>query len=149
VTTPRVAERLGYLLKHAQMRHAELTGAAMRPHGITGRQCAVLIAIDDQEPQSQQEVAQRLGLDRTTMVALIDELQAKDLVGRRPDPQDRRRNVVALTPRGRETLTAALASTTQVEKTFLAPLSAADAKTFRRLLAAVVSAADEKPAQPE
>ena len=136
--TPRVAERLGYLLKHAQMRHAELTAAAMRPHGITGRQCAVLIAIDDQEPQSQQEVARRLGLDRTTMVALIDELEAKGLVGRSPAPDDRRKNVVALTAHGRETLTAALAATAEAEKNFLAPLSRTDAETFRRLLAAVV-----------
>jgi DNA-binding MarR family transcriptional regulator len=138
VTTPRVAERLGYLLKHAQLRHAELSAAAMRPHGITGRQCAVLIAIDDQQPQSQQEVARRLGLDRTTMVALIDELEAKALVGRRPDPQDRRKNVVALTSRGRKIRTAALASTIEVEQALLAPLSSADAETFRRLLAAVV-----------
>jgi len=101
VPTPRVAERLGYLLKHASLRHAELIAAAMRPHGITGRQCAVLVAIDDQEPQSQQEVARRLDLDRTTMVALIDELEAKGLVSRSPAPDDRRKNLVTLTPLGR------------------------------------------------
>ncbi|MFB9236279.1 MarR family winged helix-turn-helix transcriptional regulator [Plantactinospora siamensis] len=138
--TPRIADRLGYLLKHAQLRHAELTAAAMRPHGITGRQCAVLIAIDDQEAQSQQEVARRLDLDRTTMVALIDELEAKKLVSRSPAANDRRKNVVALTAYGRETLTAALATTMEVERNFLAPLSPADAQTFRRLLAAVVHA---------
>lgn len=120
------------------MRHAELTATAMRPHGITGRQCAVLIAIDDQEPQSQQEVARRLSLDRTTMVALIDELEAKGLVGRSPAPDDRRKNVVALTAHGRETLTAAVSATTEAENNFLAPLSRTDAETFRRLLAAVV-----------
>jgi len=136
--TPRVADRLGYLLKHAQLRHAELTIAAMRPHGITGRQCAVLIAIDDQEPQSQQEVARRLGVDRTTMVALIDELETQGLVSRSPAPDDRRKNVVALTAHGRETLTAGLAATTEAENNFLAPLSRTDAETFRRLLAAVV-----------
>jgi DNA-binding MarR family transcriptional regulator len=139
VTTPRVAERLGYLLKHAHLRHGELTAAAMRPHGITGRQCAVLLAIDDHEPQSQQEVARRLGVDRTTMVALIDELQAKSLVERRPADDDRRRNVVALTARGREVLDAALTTTRAVEREFLAPLSPADAATFRRLLAAVAA----------
>jgi DNA-binding MarR family transcriptional regulator len=140
VPTPRVAERLGYLLKHAQLRHAQLIAAAMRPHGITGRQCAVLIAIDDHEPQSQQEVARRLDLDRTTMVALIDELESKALVSRSPAPDDRRKNVVALTAHGRETLTAALTATMQAENNFLAPLSPADAETFRRLLATVVRA---------
>lgn len=138
--TPRVAERLGYLLKHAQLRHAELTAEAMRPHGITGRQCAVLLAIEDQEPQSQQEVARRLDLDRTTMVALIDELEAKGLVARSPAPGDRRKNVVTLTASGQQTLSAALTATTEAESDFLAALSPADAATFRRLLAAVVGA---------
>ncbi len=133
-----MAARLGYQLKHAQLRYLELSAAAMEPHGITGRQCAVLIAIDDREPRSQQEVAARLGVDRTTMVALVDELEAKSLVDRRPDPADRRKNVVALTAAGRETLTAALAATEAVERDFLAALTPGDAATFRRLLAAVV-----------
>jgi DNA-binding MarR family transcriptional regulator len=134
-----VAARLGYLLKHAQLRYFELQATALEPYGITGRQCAVLIAIDDQEPRSQQEVAERLGVDRTTMVGLIDELEAKSLVDRRPDPGDRRKNVVALTATGRETLTAALTATAAVERDFLAALSPADATTFRRLLAAVAA----------
>jgi DNA-binding MarR family transcriptional regulator len=138
VPTSRVAERLGYLLKHAQLRHAELNAAAMRPLGITGRQCAVLIAIDDHEPQSQQDVARRLDVDRTTMVALIDELENKALVSRIPALDDRRKNVVVLTARGRETLTAALTASAEAEKHFLAALSKADAEMFRRLLATVV-----------
>src|SRR5215469_8753542 len=74
---PALASRLAYLLKHAQLRLAELTSAAMAPFGVTGRQCAVLIAVDSQPPLSQQGVARRLGVDRTTMVALIDELEGK------------------------------------------------------------------------
>src|ERR1044071_5902178 len=83
---------------------AELSAAALAPFGITGRQLAVLLAIDSQAPLSQQEAAGRLGVDRTTMVALIDELEAKELVQRKQDPADRRKNVVALTAAGRATL---------------------------------------------
>src|SRR6266704_7192861 len=86
---PALAGRLGYLLKHAQLRLAELTSSAMAPFGISGRECAVLIVIDDRAPLSQQEVARRLAVDRTTMVALIDDLESKGLVQRRPDPDDR------------------------------------------------------------
>jgi hypothetical protein len=60
---------LGYLLKHAQLRFFEL-GA----------------------------IARAMNVDRTTMVALIDDLQLKGLVQRRQDPDDRRRNVVERTP---------------------------------------------------
>ncbi len=120
---PALAGRLGYLLKHAQLRLAELAGSAMAPFGITGRQCAVLIAIDSQAPLSQQEVAGRLGGDRTTMVLLIDELETKALVQRRRDPDDRRKNVVVLTDAGRTTLREASRANTEAERLFSPPRS--------------------------
>ena len=97
---PALASRLGYLLKHAQLRLAGLTASAMAPFGITGRECAVLIAVDSQAPLSQQEVARRLGVDRTTMVVLIAELENKGLVQRRRDPDARRQKVVPLAEAG-------------------------------------------------
>jgi DNA-binding MarR family transcriptional regulator len=120
---PALASRLGYLLKHAQLRLAGLTAAALAPLGISGRQCAVLIAIDSRVPLSQQEVAGRLGVDRTTMVALIDELEDQGLVQRRRDPGDRRKNVVALTDVGRTTLRQATKASEAAERSFLGSLS--------------------------
>jgi DNA-binding MarR family transcriptional regulator len=137
-----VPRRLGYLLKHAQLRFAELNAAAMEPFGITGRQLAVLIAIDNRSPQSQQEVAGRLGVDRTTMVALIDELEQKRLVDRYPSPGDRRKNVVVLTATGLETLEKAGRAGDEAERRFLAALSETDAAAFRRLLSALVATPD-------
>ena len=134
---PALASRLAYLLKHAQQRLAELTGAAMAPFGVTGRQCAVLIAVDSQPPLSQQGVARRLGVDRTTMVALIDELEGKGLVQRRRDLDDRRKNVVALTETGRDTLRRASQAGDEAERRFLATLSAGEAAGLRQALRAV------------
>ena len=134
---PALASRLAYLLKHAQLRLAELTGAAMAPFGVTGRQCAVLIAVDSQPPLSQQGVARRLGVDRTTMVALIDELEGKGLVQRRRDPDDRRKNVVALTETGRDTLRRASQAGDEAERRFLATLSPREAAGLRQALRAV------------
>jgi DNA-binding MarR family transcriptional regulator len=83
------------------------------------------------------------------MVALIDELVEKELVARQPNPADRRKNVVALTPLGRTTLRRAKEHTAAVEREFLAPLSAADGQRLRRLLQALaeipVSAAPPAP----
>jgi DNA-binding MarR family transcriptional regulator len=134
---PALAERLGYLLKHAQERLSGLTAEALAPFGVTGRQVAVLIAIDDRVPLSQQEVAGRLGVDRTTMVSLIDELEAVQLVQRRPDPADRRRNVVALTPDGRATLDGASRASRDAERRFLGALPGPEAAALRRTLRAV------------
>lgn len=134
---PALAGRLGYLLKHARERLGELTAEVLAPLRVTGRQVGVLIAIDDRVPLSQQEVARRLGVDRTTMVALIDELETAGLVQRRPDPADRRRNVVALTPAGTATLEQASRATRDAERRFLGSLSAPEEAAFRQALRAV------------
>jgi DNA-binding MarR family transcriptional regulator len=133
VSTPPVA-RLHYLLKHAQLRLGELTAPALASFGLSGRQCAVLMAVDERTPLSQQQVAERMGVDRTTMVALIDELEGKGLVQRRPDPVDRRKNVVALTEAGRGTAEAATRAVAEAERRFLAPLSDDEAAAFRAAL---------------
>lgn len=132
-----VGGRLGYLLKHAQLRLAAFTAPALAPFGITGRQLAVLMTIDDAVPLSQQDVAGRLGVDRTTMVALIDELEDKGLVQRRPDPADRRRNVVTLTGAGHTTMAGAIAASDDAERQFLSQLSADEAASLRAALRAI------------
>lgn len=134
---PALTDRLGYLLKHAQLRLAELNSAALAPFGISGRQLAVLIAIDDRESQSQQEVARRMAVDRTTMVALIDDLEGNGLVERQQDPDDRRKNVVVLTGAGRTTLRQANAATGEAERRFLGSLSDDESATLKKALQAI------------
>ena len=146
---PALAGRLGYLLKHAQLRMAELNAAALAPFGITGRELAVLLAIDSQAPLSQQEAAGRLGVDRTTMVALIDELEGKQLVQRRQDPADRRKNVVALTPAGRGTLRKAGKASDEAERRFLAPLTGDQAAQVREALRRIAFPSVTEPAATE
>jgi DNA-binding MarR family transcriptional regulator len=135
---PTVHDRLGYLLKHAQLRLHELSGRALEPYGIDGRQLAVLLAIDDRVPQSQQEIARRLDVDRTSMVTLVDALERKGLAERRSVTGDRRKNVVALTAAGQDTLRKATRASDAAERELLAGLSDDEAATLRRLLKAVV-----------
>jgi DNA-binding MarR family transcriptional regulator len=138
-----VTQRLGYLLKHAQLRFAELNAEAMTPFGINGRLLAVLTVLGDRLPRSQQEVASRLGVDRTSMVLMLDELEQKRLVDRYPSPEDRRKNVVVLTVSGLETLKKAGQAGDEAERRFLTALSETDAATFRRLLITLVATPDQ------
>src|SRR5215472_12386348 len=135
---PELAGRLGYLLKHAQLGLAELTAAALKPYGLTGRELAVLTVLASGEPASQQQAAQRLGVDRTTMVALVDVLEDKGLVQRRAHAEDRRRNVVELTEKGRARLHEAGKAAQKTESRFLAPLSRNDAQRLKAALLAVI-----------
>ncbi|NMO54950.1 MarR family transcriptional regulator [Actinoplanes sp. TBRC 11911] len=132
--TPQLHDRLGYLLKHAQLRLAEHAGPALAPLGVTGRDLAVLTVLDTAVPLAQQQAASRLGIDRTTMVELVDQLEGRGLVARGPDPADRRRNLVQLTGEGRRVLTDGARATRAAESTFLAALDPAAAEQFRKSL---------------
>jgi DNA-binding MarR family transcriptional regulator len=138
-TGSRASRRLGYLFKHAGMLMSEHNDAALAPFGIDPRELGVLIVIDSYEPASQQQVAERIGVDRTTMVAMLDSLEAKGLLSRRPDTEDRRRNVVELTPMGHDVMGRATAASDTAEAELLAPLSPEEATRLRELLGRVVA----------
>jgi DNA-binding MarR family transcriptional regulator len=129
-----LASRLGYLLKHAQQQLVQAATPAMKPFGIDGRELAVLTVLAAGAALSQQEAADRLGVDRTTMVALVDALEAKGLVLRQRSPQDRRRNIVQLTGRGHDCLQRATKARDNVEREFLAPLGDTLSRQFVRAL---------------
>jgi DNA-binding MarR family transcriptional regulator len=117
---------------------ADLHVEALAPFDIHARDLGVLRAIERSESASQQRVAERLGVDRTTMVAIIDALEAKGIIIRRPDPGDRRRNVVKLTPAGRTLLREATAASDAAEAELLAPLDRQEGEQLRTLLARIL-----------
>jgi DNA-binding MarR family transcriptional regulator len=127
------------LLKHAHLALGDITGQALAPLQITGRELAVLVVLGAQEPLSQQHAAGQLRVDRTTMVDLVDGLEQKKLVERRPDPADRRRNIVQLTAAGQHALREGGRAALEAESRFLASLNPAEATqltaTLQRLLA--------------
>lgn len=141
-TSEALASRLGYLLKHVQLRLAEQSARALAPFGIDGRELAVLVVLTAQNPLSQLEAAGRLGVDRTTMVALVDALERKGLVERRRSEQDRRKNTVQLTPAGQDCLRGAERAREEMERQFLAPLAARDADRLVLTLQTLLSAPD-------
>src|SRR5262249_18785674 len=126
--------RLGYLLKHAQQRLVEAAEPVMAEYGIDGRELAVLTVLAADYPLSQQEAAERLGVDRTTMVALVDDLEAKGLVRRHRSLEDRRKNIVQLTEAGEHCLDGAGRARNEVEREYLAPLGDKLGQQFLRAL---------------
>ncbi|MCL1871064.1 MAG: MarR family winged helix-turn-helix transcriptional regulator [Promicromonosporaceae bacterium] len=135
-------DALGYLVKHAHQRLTALADTALAPLAIDSKAFGVLRAVVGREPMSQQEIAARLGVDRTTMVALIDGFESRGLVTRTPDPRDRRRNAVELTRAGVALYRKADAAYVAAEEAFLAPLDAAGASQLREALRAVLVAGD-------
>jgi DNA-binding MarR family transcriptional regulator len=131
---PRLSGRLTYLLKRALVDLEDLHAEHLAPVGVSGRELAVLLLLDGRDPESQQQAAGRLGVDRTTMVGLIDGLEAKGLVARRADAGDRRRNVLELTGDGQTVLVRAVSASDEAERQLLAELDDAESAQLRTLL---------------
>jgi DNA-binding MarR family transcriptional regulator len=138
---PRLSTRLTYLLKRALADLETLHEQHLGPAGISARELAVLLFLDGREPESQQQAAARLGVDRTTMVGLLDSLEGQNLVARRPDAGDRRRNVVVLTDAGKAKLREATTASDAAERELLGGLDDREAAQLRELLKRVASRA--------
>jgi DNA-binding MarR family transcriptional regulator len=94
---------------------------------------------------SQLALAQHLGVDRTVMTYLLDDLQAAGLIERRPDPADRRARRIVATRQGSKLLAALDARLQVAEARLLAPLAPKAREGFRaqvRLLATQLDALD-------
>ena len=74
--------------------------------GITMAQWRVINTLTSQNGTTQREIADKLGLDTSSLIPLIDRLEAKELVQRKPDPSDRRINRLYLTTRAEVLLNA-------------------------------------------
>jgi DNA-binding MarR family transcriptional regulator len=95
---------LGYNLRRAQVavfqNFTEVVGASE----LTPGQFGVLVVIDANPGLSQTQLGNALGIDRSTVVAVIDRLEARGLVARQPAPNDRRSHALHLSDDGRSTL---------------------------------------------
>ena len=88
---------------------------------------------------SQADLGRRCNMDRSDVVAAINELAEPGFVERTPDPDDRRRNIVTLTKAGVRQLRRLDAALDQVQDHLLEPLPAEDRQTLTRLLAEVLT----------
>ena len=103
------------------------------PGGPRGYQVLAAAAAD--EHGSQLALAQHLGVDRTVMTYLLDDLEAAGLIQRRPDPADRRARRIVATRHGRGTLAELDERLRAAEDQLLSGLDGAeDRQLFRGLL---------------
>ncbi len=99
-----IAEFAGQLLFRLWRASHTRTSEAFESLGLTPAPFALLNVLGAREGAMQQEIGAEMGIDRSTMVVLIDELEAKHLAKRRPHPADRRAREVAITAKGRQVL---------------------------------------------
>jgi DNA-binding MarR family transcriptional regulator len=114
---------------------------ALESLGLTTALFALLNVLGAHEGAIQQEIGAAMGIDPSTMVSLIDQLEDAGLAKRRPHPTDRRAREVAITPKGRRVLEQARRLATQVEDDVLRGLSGDERRQLLTLLRRALSSA--------
>ncbi len=119
--------------------------AVLESVGLTPALFGLLNVIGAREGAIQQELGAAMGIDRSTMVALIDQLESAGLAKRRLSATDRRAREIAITAKGRRLLERARRMVLEPADEVLAGLTADERGELVRLLRGALDAA---PAQP-
>lgn len=120
--------------------------AALADHGLTMRSFAVLATVSERVARTQLEIAQTVGLDKSTLVATIDDLEKRGLVERQADPADRRARVVESTPAGRELAAQAAETVAQTEEKLLSGIDSSEASRLKSSLVTLLLRALDRDA---
>jgi DNA-binding MarR family transcriptional regulator len=129
-----LVKHTGFLL--ARMGHVAAKQFADRiaQLGLTTRMWGALSVLDAEGETTQQFLGKCTGIDPSSMVATIDDLEARRLVERRPHPSDRRAHAVHLTDEGRKVLARGRRLARGAQDDLLAALDAEERKTLHELL---------------
>lgn len=134
----RAPSTLAFLLSqvgiHASKRFAERIAAV----DLNPPLFRVLNLVEAAEGKSQQAIGAAIEVPASRMVSLVDELEQRGLVERRPDPTDRRIRALYLTGKGRQTLTRGRKIAREHEEELTRGLPAADRKRLVDLLQKMV-----------
>lgn len=139
---PSLLEQPSYLASQVSKYGRRRLERVLRERDLALIHHAVLSALDDFGPRSQQQLADSLDLDKSHLVGPIDGLERRGLVARTRDPTDRRRNHVALTAAGKALVDDLQPVARRSQRGFLDELSAAERKTLTKLLQRVLAAND-------
>jgi DNA-binding MarR family transcriptional regulator len=140
----RIQEMPTWLISRAYAHSHRLLADGFGAAGFRGYHYRLLAALEESGPASQAALGRRTGIDRSDVVAALNELADRGLIKRSPDPDDRRRNIVKITAAGTKQLSGLDKVLAGIQEKVLAPLSAAE----RTQLIALLTRLLERDAQP-
>lgn len=152
-TSPaRMMSLPSWLITQTAAHAGRLIGDRLAALGARGYHYRLLATLDESGPASQATLGRRTGIHVSDIVAAVNELAERAFVERSPDPADRRRNIITITPAGRRHLRRLDRQVTRIQEELLAPLTPDERVQLTRLLARVlehhtpaVAPADTRP----
>lgn len=132
----RVRERPTWLISRAYARASGLLqeGFAQGGDGLRSYHYRLLAALEEWGPASQAALGRGTGIDRSDVTAALVELEARGLVQRAVNQEDRRRNVVTITDEGIRRLELLDGVVDEIQERLLAPLSEEEREQFMTLM---------------
>jgi DNA-binding MarR family transcriptional regulator len=131
-----------WLVAQASIRGQRIVAEVLTEQGSHRSEYALLAGLDEFGPQSQTELSDRSGLDRSDIVRWVDDLVGRKLVRRAQDRSDRRRNVITLTASGRRRLETLDRAVGAAQERLLQGLTSGERRQLIALLGRLIEGAD-------
>lgn len=135
VTVEEIRDRFGYLLRRGlQNMRANIENAFVGYFDLTSTQHAILTVLDDRGSLDQAAIARILDYDKTNIGIAIGGLLAKEFVVRTRSNEDRRRNMICLSKRGRKAMPEIQSRARAAHDALASRLTKAEQEELKRLL---------------
>lgn len=129
----RLDDQVGYLLRLASQRHAAIF-QTLTVKGLTPTQFSALIRISEQGKCSQNHLGRLAAMDVATIKGVVDRLRQKGLAVIEPDPNDKRRMLISLSPQGEDMVRDMYELGHAITAETLKPLTATEQRNLVRML---------------
>src|SRR5689334_6331936 len=141
---------LGLAIKNASKSLERALDVELRgQYGLSGGQWKVILSLSIQNGLSQKDLAEKIFVDSTTLVPIIDAMEKKGLVERRTDPKDRRNNNVFLTAKSEPFVDPIVEIILRMRKIFFKNISENDLESTKNTLKKITVNADSYLAKNE
>ncbi len=134
ITRERLKENIGFLLHRPSLMWRERLDQALKPLDLSIMHYGALRLLELNIVEYQQQIGQRLDLDPSRVVELMNALEDRGLIQRLRNNQDKRKYNLSLTPKGRKTLSRANAIANKEQIDFLSVLSDKETKQLLEAL---------------
>ncbi len=131
----RLEGQIGHLLRRANQRHTAIFAEELDHLQLTPTQFAALVVVAESGAISQNQLGRQTAMDPATIQGVVRRLEKRGLVKPGRDPNDGRRSLWRLSPRGREILEEALPRAAEITERTLAPLTPTQRRQLLKLIA--------------
>ncbi|VAV86743.1 hypothetical protein MNBD_ALPHA08-421 [hydrothermal vent metagenome] len=132
-----LADQIGHILRKASQRHGTIFSSAMLPD-LTPTRFAAMVILYQKKSLSQNQLGRATAMDVATIKGVVDRMKARGLVSIDQDPDDARRNLIALTRQGQELIKKAIPIGVEISGQTLSPLSEPERDRLTALLNKII-----------